>query len=202
MSPLDNPTERHELNVKTRPGDVVRRSAAITAFHTPFGRTHEIAKGKCLGILGWQQRWGSVVGRPDYALDGEGSQQSLAGRWRSQWRVEFKCQRQQRQPQNGCSQGEGRYTQRTRLQYVGIYKYAKWYVSETQTRKNYLMAETVPSDRKAPAVWGSRRGEQLGSWSNCLLIQFRLWTVVFEPEVSAVPLVSPDHYPNSIVAQS
>lgn len=81
MSPLDNPTERHKPSVKTRPADVVRRLAAIMAFYTPLGGYGRLQKRKkCLGILGWQQRWGSVVGKPDYALDAEGSQHSLAVR--------------------------------------------------------------------------------------------------------------------------
>lgn len=36
----------------------------------------KLTKEKCLGVLGWQQRWRSVVGNLDYALDAEGSQQS------------------------------------------------------------------------------------------------------------------------------
>lgn len=36
----------------------------------------KLTKRKCLGRLDWQQRWRGAVGKPDYTLDAEGSQQS------------------------------------------------------------------------------------------------------------------------------
>lgn len=59
------------------------------------GRIKRIAKGKCLGTLGWQWRWGSAVGELDYALDAERRWQSLAVSWSSHLRQEPKCLRRQ-----------------------------------------------------------------------------------------------------------
>lgn len=59
------------------------------------GRIKRIAKGKCLGTLGWQRRWGSAVGELDYALDAERRWRSLAVSWSSHLRQEPKCLRRQ-----------------------------------------------------------------------------------------------------------
>lgn len=40
----------------------------------------KLVKGKCLGIMCWQQRWRSVVGKLDYALDGKRLKTSLTTR--------------------------------------------------------------------------------------------------------------------------